>query len=60
MANANGRASTGVAGLDDIFSGGLPPGRLFLFEGEPGTAKTTLAACSFFSPASARARKSCM
>ncbi|WP_431103995.1 ATPase domain-containing protein [Roseateles noduli] len=36
------RCSTGIAGLDDILQGGLPPGHLYLFEGEPGTGKTTL------------------
>jgi circadian clock protein KaiC len=43
---ANGgpaRLSTGVAGLDDILGGGLPPDRLYLVQGEPGTGKTTLA-----------------
>lgn len=35
--------TTGVAGLDEILSGGLSEGRLFLIEGSPGTGKTTLA-----------------
>jgi circadian clock protein KaiC len=35
-------ASTGVDGLDDILSGGLVRDRLFLFEGSPGTGKTTV------------------
>lgn len=35
-------ASTGIAGLDDILSGGLTPERLYLVEGTPGTGKTTL------------------
>src|SRR6185503_5349165 len=30
-------------GLDDIVGGGLPPDRLYLVQGEPGTGKTTLA-----------------
>ncbi len=34
---------TGVPGLDDILSGGLPPRRLYLIQGEPGSGKTTLA-----------------
>src|SRR3954463_16081175 len=36
------RASTGVAGLDDILGGGLPTGHLYLIEGTPGSGKTTL------------------
>ncbi|SEL88464.1 circadian clock protein KaiC [Roseateles sp. YR242] len=36
------RSSTGIPGLDDILQGGLPQGHLYLFEGEPGTGKTTL------------------
>lgn len=34
--------STGVAGLDNILSGGLTRDRLYLIEGEPGSGKTTL------------------
>src|ERR1700749_4859397 len=37
------RASTGVAGLDEILSGGLARNRLHLLEGSPGTGKTTIA-----------------
>ncbi|MCL6678976.1 AAA family ATPase [Sphingomonas sp. RG327] len=37
------KASTGVEGLDDILSGGLQRGRLYLVEGSPGTGKTTIA-----------------
>jgi len=37
------RLSTGIAGLDDILGGGLPPDRLYLIQGDPGTGKTTLA-----------------
>ncbi|MGZ8377958.1 MAG: ATPase domain-containing protein [Gemmatirosa sp.] len=36
------RASTGVAGLDQILGGGLPTNHLYLLDGEPGTGKTTL------------------
>jgi len=39
-------AATGIAGLDDILDGGLKRDRVFLFEGSPGTGKTT-AALSF-------------
>src|SRR5688500_2993765 len=35
--------ATGVAGLDAILGGGLPPSRLYLLDGSPGTGKTTLA-----------------
>lgn len=38
-----GKAATGVAGLDDITSGGFARGRLFLLEGCPGTGKTSIA-----------------
>ncbi|HEY4100934.1 MAG TPA: ATPase domain-containing protein [Gemmatimonadales bacterium] len=34
---------TGVPGLDNILRGGFTPNRLYLFEGVPGSGKTTLA-----------------
>jgi circadian clock protein KaiC len=37
------RVATGIAGVDDILGGGLPPNRLYLIQGDPGTGKTTLA-----------------
>ncbi len=37
------KARLGIPGLDDILLGGLRRNRLFLFEGSPGTGKTTLA-----------------
>src|ERR1700733_12005347 len=37
------RITTGITGLDDILSGGLPAEHLYLIEGDPGTGKTTLA-----------------
>ena len=37
------QAETGVVGLDDVLSGGLERGRVFLLEGSPGTGKTTIA-----------------
>jgi len=37
------RAGTGVEGLDDVLSGGLSEGNVFLLEGEPGAGKTTVA-----------------
>jgi circadian clock protein KaiC len=38
-----GRCTTGIKGLDDVLSGGLPPNRLYLLQGCPGVGKTTLA-----------------
>ena len=37
------KARLGIAGLDDILLGGLARNCVFLFEGSPGTGKTTLA-----------------
>lgn len=37
------RVRTGIDGLDLILEGGLPRGGLYLVEGQPGSAKTTLA-----------------
>jgi len=37
------RISTGSAGLDNILGGGFDPNRLYLYEGRPGTGKTTIA-----------------
>ena len=37
------RISTGSSGLDDILCGGLDADRMYLYEGRPGTGKTTLA-----------------
>jgi circadian clock protein KaiC len=37
------QAATGIAGLDEVLSGGLERGRVFLVEGSPGTGKTTIA-----------------
>jgi len=33
---------TGITGLDEILDGGLPPNRLYLIDGDPGSGKTTL------------------
>lgn len=41
--NRTTKASSGIAGLDDITGGGFACGRVFLVEGEPGTGKTTIA-----------------
>jgi circadian clock protein KaiC len=37
------RVSTGSEGLDDILCGGLDANRVYLYEGRPGTGKTTIA-----------------
>lgn len=42
MSKPDERISTGNAGLDRILDGGLPPNRLYLVEGAPGSGKTTL------------------
>jgi len=52
------KASTGVAGLDDITAGGFARGRLYLVEGSPGTGKTTIA--SQFLLAGAAAGERCL
>lgn len=39
----NNKAHTGIWGLDDVLSGGLSRGSIFLLEGEPGSGKTTMA-----------------
>jgi circadian clock protein KaiC len=37
------RISTGCPGLDSVLQGGLDSNRMYLYEGRPGTGKTTLA-----------------
>lgn len=37
------RVATGVPGLDEVLDGGLPPRRLYLLQGAPGSGKTTIA-----------------
>ena len=37
------KAKTGIWGLDDVLTGGLSKGHIFLLEGAPGTGKTTAA-----------------
>jgi circadian clock protein KaiC len=41
--NTEERPASGIAGLDDVLSGGFARGRTFLLEGNPGTGKTTIA-----------------
>ena len=38
----NARVSTGITGLDHLLGSGLPPQRVYLIEGDPGSGKTTL------------------
>jgi circadian clock protein KaiC len=42
-AQEEARVSTGSVGLDGILGGGLDGQRMYLYEGRPGTGKTTLA-----------------
>jgi circadian clock protein KaiC len=42
-AKAPPTVATGIAGLDSILGGGLPRGRMYLVQGDPGVGKTTLA-----------------
>jgi len=37
------KASSGIAGLDNVLRGGFPRNRLYVIEGNPGAGKTTLA-----------------
>lgn len=41
--NTTKRVTTGIAGLDDMLSGGFLPGSAVLLRGAPGTGKTTVA-----------------
>lgn len=43
MNRASARLDTGIAGLNEVLNGGLPPGQMYLLEGDPGTGKTTVA-----------------
>jgi circadian clock protein KaiC len=43
IASVEPRVNTGCSGLDNILNGGLPTGRIYLLEGDPGAGKTTLA-----------------
>ncbi|MEA3109977.1 MAG: circadian clock protein KaiC [Gammaproteobacteria bacterium] len=42
MDQTNGKAQTGISGLDDVLDGGFSRGHVFLLEGEPGAGKTTV------------------
>src|SRR5260370_22563465 len=56
--NFAGKARTGIGGLDNILSGGVSRGHLFLVEGAPGTGKTTMALHFLFE--GARAGEKCL
>ena len=43
MSEQTDKAKLGIEGLDDVLSGGLSRGNVFLLEGEPGSGKTTIA-----------------
>lgn len=43
MIRTEGKAAIGIEGFDDILTGGLRRGRVYLLEGNPGTGKTTVA-----------------
>jgi circadian clock protein KaiC len=50
------KAGTGIFGLDEILSGGLSRGNIFLLEGTPGAGKTTAAVQFLLSGAAAGER----
>jgi circadian clock protein KaiC len=52
------RVKTGIEGLDDVLCGGLPAGRLYLLQGDPGVGKTTVALS--FLREGARAKERCL
>ena len=54
----DGRASTGIPGLDDILGGGFPRGQMYLIEGNPGAGKTTLG-LQFLLEGRARGERGC-
>ncbi|HEY4135372.1 MAG TPA: ATPase domain-containing protein [Alphaproteobacteria bacterium] len=43
MTTEQDKAKSGIAGLDEVLSGGYSRGHIFLIEGEPGAGKTTVA-----------------
>src|ERR1700712_1960956 len=43
MPERSTKAAFGISGLDSVLGGGLTRARLYLFEGSPGTGKTTTA-----------------
>ena len=43
LPKTSSRLDTGISGFNEILLGGLPPGQMYLLEGDPGTGKTTVA-----------------
>ena len=43
LEKTSSRLDTGISGFNEILLGGLPPGQMYLLEGDPGTGKTTVA-----------------
>ncbi|HET9424284.1 MAG TPA: ATPase domain-containing protein [Gemmatimonadaceae bacterium] len=41
-ARTDERIRLGIAGLDEVLGGGLPPNHVYLVDGDPGTGKTTV------------------
>ncbi|HEU4521234.1 MAG TPA: ATPase domain-containing protein [Thermoanaerobaculia bacterium] len=39
---ADGKAATGITGLDEVLRGGLPEHQMYFIQGDPGAGKTTL------------------
>ena len=58
MSEMSPKAASGIAGLDNILTGGFSRGNLFLLEGEPGAGKTTVGLQ--FLLAGARAGERCL
>lgn len=42
MSQSDGKAKSGIRGLDEVLEGGFSRGHVFLLEGEPGAGKTTI------------------